>query len=54
MVCKNCALYAKFKENCHFFWEGKRSCTQFVDKETGVQCFKNIDEEFEKLISENY
>lgn len=50
MVCKNCALYEKFKEGCHFYWEGKRKCTQFVDKTTGIAKFKNMDAEFEKSL----
>ena len=50
MVCKNCLLYEKFKEECHFYWKDKRKCTQFIDKETGMPKFKNKDDEFEKLL----
>lgn len=52
MVCKNCALYKKFGNKCYFYWEGKRKCTQFVDKDTGVPQFKNLDEDFEKMIND--
>jgi len=51
-VCKDCLLYKKHKENCYFYWEGKRKCTQFIHHETGVSQFRNEDEEFEKLINQ--
>jgi len=54
MVCKNCALYEKFKEKCWFYWERKRKCTQFVDKDSGRAKYRDLDEDFEKIINKDY
>ena len=40
MVCENCFTYKAFGSKCWFYWEGKRTCSQFrktVDEEPHYQ-----------------
>ena len=31
-ICKDCVKWEAFKEGCWVFWEGKKFCTQKVNK----------------------
>ncbi|MBW3018671.1 hypothetical protein KY329_00605 [Candidatus Woesearchaeota archaeon] len=32
-LCKNCHIYKKLGKDCWYFWEGKKTCSQFRQTE---------------------
>lgn len=29
IICEDCARWAEFKKDCHYYWNNKRECTKF-------------------------
>jgi hypothetical protein len=44
-ICKNCELYKEHEEECWFYWEGKKVCTQKEEIEEQTEAEKSTVEE---------
>ena len=42
-VCKHCHAFKVFGEKCWFYWEGKKSCSQFKRSEADEPQFCSIE-----------
>jgi len=40
--CKGCSMWDNHRENCFYFWEEKKNCTQHSDKGNSGQDFSQI------------
>lgn len=52
-VCDGCDNWERFKQKCHFFWEGKKVCSQFFSPGAIEPVYKEVKEkeEIEKIMA---
>jgi len=43
IVCKNCHAFKAFGEKCWFYWENKKSCSQFQRSQEDEPHFFSIE-----------
>ena len=44
-VCDACVSWKRFGAKCWFYWENKKTCSQFVANEFSEPQFKSVSEE---------